>query len=66
VVSKTVELNSNAIPGDQPQIVRFRVVQFQVDSSVCCSCDCFDKFGIVCRHALAIVHLLDESMVDVR
>jgi hypothetical protein len=26
----------------------------------------FERLGIVCRQILAIVHLLDESMVDVR
>jgi hypothetical protein len=41
VVAKIVELNPNAIPGGRPQIVRLRVVQFEVDGSVCCSCDSF-------------------------
>jgi hypothetical protein len=40
-------------------------VQFEVDGSVCCSCEFFERVGIVCRHILAIVHSLDESMVDV-
>jgi hypothetical protein len=39
VVAKIVELNPNAIPGGRPQIVRLRVVQFEVDGSVCCSSD---------------------------
>jgi hypothetical protein len=41
VVAKKVELNPNAIPGGQPQIIRLRVVQFKVDGSFCCSCDFF-------------------------
>jgi hypothetical protein len=65
-MAKKVELNPNVIPGDRPQIVRLWVVQFKVDGSVCCSCDFFERDGIVCRHIMAIVHLLDESMVDVR
>jgi hypothetical protein len=40
-------------------------MKFEVDGSVCCSCDFFERVGIVCRHILAIVHNLDESMVDV-
>jgi hypothetical protein len=66
VVTKKVELNPNAIPGGWPQIVRLRVVQFEVDGSVCCSCEFFEMVGIVCRNILAIAHLLDESMADVR
>jgi hypothetical protein len=52
VVAKIVELNPNAIPGGQPQIVRLRVVKFEVDGSVCCSCDFFERVGIVCIHIL--------------
>jgi hypothetical protein len=66
VVAKKVELNPNAIPCGRQKIIRLRVVQFEVDGSVCCSCDFFERVDIVCRHTLAIVHLLDESMVDVR
>jgi hypothetical protein len=39
VVNKNVELNPNDIPGCRPQIIRLRVVHFEVDGSVCCSCD---------------------------
>jgi hypothetical protein len=39
-------------------------VKFEVDGSLCCSCDFFETVGIVCRHILAIVPNLDESMVD--
>jgi hypothetical protein len=66
VVAKKVELSLIAIPGDRPQIVRLRVVKFEVDGSVCCSCEFFERVGIVCRHILAIVHEVDESMIDVR
>jgi hypothetical protein len=66
VVAKIVELNPNAIPGGRPQIVRLQVVKFEVDGSVCCSCDFFERVGIVCRHIRAIFHNLDESMVDIR
>jgi hypothetical protein len=55
-----------AIPGGRPQIVRLRVVKFEVDVSVCCSCEFFERVGIVCRHILTIVHEVDESMIDVR
>jgi hypothetical protein len=65
VVTKKVELSPIAIPGGRPQIVRLRFVKFEVDGSVCCSCDFFERVGIVCRHILAIVHNLPESMVDV-
>jgi hypothetical protein len=41
-------------------------VKFEVDGSVCCSCEFFERVSILCRHILAIVHNLDESMVDVR
>jgi hypothetical protein len=41
-------------------------VQFEVDGSVCCSCNFFERVGIVRLNILAIVHLLDEFMVDVR
>jgi hypothetical protein len=34
-----VELKPSAIPGGWPQIVRLQVVQFEVDGSICCSCD---------------------------
>jgi hypothetical protein len=57
VVAKKVELNPNAIPGGWSQIVRLWVVQFEVHGSVCCSCN---------LHILAIVQIMDESMVDVR
>jgi hypothetical protein len=60
-----VVLSPISIPGGRPQIVRLRVVKFEVDSSVCCSCDFFEMVGIVCRHILAIVHEVDESMIDV-
>jgi hypothetical protein len=40
VVAKKVESNPNDIPGVWPQIIRPRVLQFEVDGSVCCSCDC--------------------------
>jgi hypothetical protein len=63
VVDKIVELNSNAIPGGRPQIVGLRVVQFEVDGSVCCSCY-FLKAGIASRHILAIFHNLDEHIID--
>jgi hypothetical protein len=59
-------LNPIAIPGGRPQIVRLRVAKFEVDGSVCCSCDFLERIGIVCRHILAIVTNLDESVVDVR
>jgi hypothetical protein len=65
VVAEKVELNPNAIPGGRPQIVWLRVVQFKVDVSCCCSCDFFEWVEIVCRNILAIVCLLDESLVDV-
>jgi hypothetical protein len=39
VVSKKVELSPIAIPGGRPQIFRLRVVTFEVDGSVCCSCE---------------------------
>jgi hypothetical protein len=39
VVAKKVELNRKAIPGGRPQIFRLRVVKFEVDGSVCCSCE---------------------------
>jgi hypothetical protein len=39
VVAKIVELNPKAIPGGRPQIVRLRVVKFEVDGSVCFSCE---------------------------
>jgi hypothetical protein len=41
-------------------------VKFELDGSVCCSCDFFERVGIVYRHILATVPNLDESMVDVR
>jgi hypothetical protein len=66
VVAKKVDLSPIAIPGGRPQIVRLRVVKFEVDGSVCCSCEFFERIGIVCRQILAIVHEVDESMIDVR
>jgi hypothetical protein len=39
VVAKKVELSPIAIPGGRPQIVRLRVVKFEVDGIVCCSCE---------------------------
>jgi hypothetical protein len=66
VMAKKVESNLIAIPGGRPQIVRLRVVTFEVDGSVCCSCDFFERVGIFCRHILAVVPSLDESMVDIR
>jgi hypothetical protein len=66
VVPKKVVLSPIAIPGGRPQIVRLRVVKFEVDGSVCCSCEFFERVGILCRHILAIVHEVDESMIDVR
>jgi hypothetical protein len=47
VMAKKVELNLNEIPGGQPQIIWLWVVQFEVDGSVCCSCDFFERVGIV-------------------
>jgi hypothetical protein len=66
VVAKKLELSPIAIPGGRPQIVRLRVVKFEVDGSVCFSCAFFERVDIVCRHILAIVHEVDESMIDVR
>jgi hypothetical protein len=65
VVAKIVELNPNEIPGGRPQIVRLLDVTFEVYGSVCCSCDFFERVGIVCIHILAIFNNLDASMVDV-
>jgi hypothetical protein len=47
VVAKQVELNPNAIPCGRPQIMWLQVVQFEVDGSVCCSCE-FLKGLILC------------------
>jgi hypothetical protein len=66
MVAKKVELSLIAVPGGRPQIVRLRFVKFEVDGSVCCSCGFFERVGILCRHILAIVHDVDESMIDVR
>jgi hypothetical protein len=66
MVAKKVELSPIAIPGGRPQILRLCVVKFEVDGSVCCNCEFFERVGIVCRHILAIVHEVDESMIDVR
>jgi hypothetical protein len=66
VVAKKVELSPIVIPGGRPQIVQLRVVKFEVDGSVCCSCEFFERVGILSRHILAIVHEVDESMIDVR
>jgi hypothetical protein len=41
VVAKIVELNPKATSGGRPQIIRLRVVKFEVDGSVCCNCDFF-------------------------
>jgi hypothetical protein len=49
VVAKKVELNPNVIPGGRPQIIRLRVVQFEVDGSVCCRCD-FLKGLVLCAN----------------
>jgi hypothetical protein len=65
VVANIVEFNPIAIPGGRPQIVRLQIVKFEVDSSVCCSCEFSERVGIVCRYILAIIPNLDESMVDV-
>jgi hypothetical protein len=66
VVAKKVKLSLIAIHVGRPQIVRLRVVKFEVDGSVYCSCEFFERVGIVCRHILAIVHEVDESMIDLR
>jgi hypothetical protein len=66
VVAKKVELSLIAIPGGRPQTVRLRFVKFEVDGSVCFSCDFFERVGIVCRYILPIVHDVNESMIDVR
>jgi hypothetical protein len=47
VVDKTVELNPNAIPGGRSQFVRLRVVQFEVDGNLCCSCELFESWYCV-------------------
>jgi hypothetical protein len=65
VVAKKEGLSLIAIPGGRPQIVQLWVVKFEVDGSVCCSCEFFERVGIVCRHILASVHEVDESMIDV-
>jgi hypothetical protein len=65
-MAKKVELSLIAIPGGRPQIVRLRVVKFEVYGSVCCSCEFFERVGIVCQRILAIVNEVDESMIDVR
>jgi hypothetical protein len=39
VVAKKVELSLIVIPGGRPQIVRLRFLKFEVDGSVCCSCE---------------------------
>jgi hypothetical protein len=65
VVTKKDELNPIAISGGRPQIVRLRVVKFEVDGSACCSCEPFKRVGIACRHILAIIPNLDDSIVDV-
>jgi hypothetical protein len=54
VVAKKVELSLIVIPGGRLQIVRLRVVKFEVNGSVCCRCEFFERVGIVCRHILAI------------
>jgi hypothetical protein len=66
VVAKKVELNPISIPGRHPQIVRLRIVKFEVDGSVCCICEFSERVSIVCIHILEIIPNLDGSMVDVR
>jgi hypothetical protein len=50
VVAKIVELNPNAIPGGHPQIVWLRVVKFEVDDSVCCSCEFLEGWYCVQKY----------------
>jgi hypothetical protein len=63
VVAKKVELSLIAIPGGRQQIVRLRAVKFEVDGSVCCSCEFFEKVGIVCQHILSnnVYHVQQRS-----
>jgi hypothetical protein len=63
VVSKKVELNPIAILGCHPQIVRLQVVKFEVDGSVCCSCE-FSRGLVLCADIPGKYSNLDESMID--
>jgi hypothetical protein len=58
-------LNPIAIPGGCQEIARLRVVKIEVDGIVCCSCNFFERVGIVCRHILEIIPNLDKPVVDV-
>jgi hypothetical protein len=64
MVAKKVELN--AFPGGQPQIVRLRLVNFDIDGCGSCSCELFERVGLVCRHVLDIIQVMDETMFDIR
>jgi hypothetical protein len=56
MVANKVELNHISLPGRRPQIVRLRLVNFDIDGCVSC----------VCRHILVIIEVMDETMCDIR
>jgi hypothetical protein len=66
MVAKKVELNPSALIGGRPQIVRLRLVNFDIDGCVSCSCELFERVGIVFRHTVAIIQVMDETMCDIR
>jgi hypothetical protein len=66
MVANKEELNPSALPGGRPQIVWLRLVNFDIDGCVSCSCELLEMDGIVCRHILAIIQVMDETMCDIQ
>jgi hypothetical protein len=66
VVRMGVVLPSERFPGGQPRYIHLRVVKFDIDDTVKCSCKYHKRVGIPWCHIIAIVGDVLCSMIDVR
>jgi hypothetical protein len=55
VVRMGMVLSSERFPGGRPRYIRLRVVKFDIDDTLTCSCKYHKKGGIPCRHIISIV-----------
>jgi hypothetical protein len=66
VVRMGMVLPSERFPGGRPRYICLRVVKFDIDDNVTCSCKYHNRVGIPCHHIIAIVGDILCSMIDVR
>jgi hypothetical protein len=66
VVRIGMELPTEKFPGGKPRYTCLRIVKFDIDDTVTCSCKYHQRVGIPCHHIIAVVGDFLCIMIDVR